>query len=224
MVMWLSSSSTSSSLPSSLSQSPHHLHPRDNIAAAVNTSSSSSHPLSLQASGTGVYGLPPDLNRAGGNWRHTMLYLGCARALPHPGAWTLSAGGHQGMVLCCHGWVAIVAHSSDFYAILCHLDLGAPSSRHANADAACRWLPPLLFVAHCRPPLPHLLLPSLSHPHHPPPPRQTTSPKAWRQRGSSCSHRACRCILQSPQRCSRLPLAQRQRAAAVAGKGGLDAA
>ncbi len=34
------------------------------------------------------------------------LYLGCARALPHPGAWTLSAGGHRDTTLCCHGQIA----------------------------------------------------------------------------------------------------------------------
>jgi hypothetical protein len=34
------------------------------------------------------------------------LYLGCVRALPHPGAQTLSARGHQDTALCCHGQVA----------------------------------------------------------------------------------------------------------------------
>ena len=94
--MPLSSSSTSFSLPSQL---PYPLPLRENIAVAiVNASSSSPCPLSLR--------LPPDLDQAGGNWRHPVPYLGCVWALPHPGAWTSSAGGHQDRALCCHGRVA----------------------------------------------------------------------------------------------------------------------
>ncbi len=128
------SSSTSSSSPS---RSPHRLPPRDNIAAAVvSASSSSPRPLSSR--------LPPDLDRAGGNRRHTALYLGCARALPHPGARSSSAGGHQDTTLCCHGRVAIVAVA--FYAVPCHLNLGAPLSRGATLPAAV--LP--LMTPRCR--------------------------------------------------------------------------
>ncbi len=102
MVTLMSSSSSAlSSLPLPLPQLPHHLPPRDNIAAAVNKSSSSSHPLSLQALGTGVNGLHSNLNRARDNRCQTALYLGCTRALPHPSARTLLTGGHQDMVLCC---------------------------------------------------------------------------------------------------------------------------
>ncbi len=35
-----------------------------------------------------------------------VLYPGCARALPHPSARTLSARGHQDTTLCCHGRIA----------------------------------------------------------------------------------------------------------------------
>ncbi len=58
------------------------------VAAVVNASSSSPRPLSSR--------LPPNLDRAGDNWRHRALYLGCARALPHLGTRTLSTGGHHG--------------------------------------------------------------------------------------------------------------------------------
>ena len=117
-----------------------------------------------------MFGLPLDLNRAGGNQQHTALYLGCARALPHSGARTSSARGHQDMILCCHGGVVIMAVTSALYAVPCDLDLGAPSSGDADADVALRQLPLLLFVAHRPPPPPHLPLLLLSHPHHLPPP------------------------------------------------------
>ena len=136
-VTLLLSSSTSSSLPL---QSPHRLPPCDNIAATVvNASSSSPCPLSLC--------LPPDLDRARGNWRHTALYLGCARALPHPGVRTLSTGGHQDTALCCHGQVAIVVVA--FYAVPCHLNLGAPLLRGRQAAVAAVTALLLCFPPQC---------------------------------------------------------------------------
>ena len=124
----LSSSSTSSSSPS---RSTHCLPPRDNIAAAViNASSSSPRPLSSR--------LPPDLDPDGDNRRHTALYLGCARALPHPGARISPTGGHQDMALCCHGRVA----SGATVLPAAVLPLMTPRCRRAAKLAAAATLPP----------------------------------------------------------------------------------
>ena len=75
------------------------------------------------------------------------LYLGGAWALPHPGARTSSAGGHEDTALCCHGRVVIVAVA--FYAVPCHLNLGAPSPRGQQAAGPTVTARSPLFMPQC---------------------------------------------------------------------------
>lgn len=78
----------------------------------------------VYAAGTSVYGLSTTGTTAvSSSSPPTVLYLGCARSLPSPGARTSSAGGHQDMTLCCTGRVAIVAVANAFYAVPGCLDL-----------------------------------------------------------------------------------------------------
>ncbi|KAL3777866.1 hypothetical protein ACHAW5_003392 [Stephanodiscus triporus] len=108
----------------------------------------------VYASGTGVYGLPIILpsSSPGGRCRRrrpesssssssssrppTILYLGCSRSLPRPGARASSAGGRQDMTLCCSGRVAVVAVANEFFAVPSYLDVANDAEGRQSAATA----------------------------------------------------------------------------------------